>query len=656
MAKQQYFMFLDFYGLREQPFGVTPNPRFLYPSPSHREVLASLLYGIQSDLGFSALIAEPGMGKTTLLFDLLERYRNSANTVFLFHTQCNSQDLLRYCLAELEIETGSDDSFAMHEKFKQVLLQSARDGKKVLMVLDEAHNFDDSVLETIRLLSNFETSDAKLLHIILAGQTHLAEKLMRPAMKQLFQRISIVNRLKPFTFEETRAYIDHRLDVAGYNRGPLFTPDALLKISRYSQGVPRTINRLCFGSMSIACALHQRSIDGDIVEEVREDLNLKSFLPSDATEEMPLGSAQPAVAPRPTTVVARFAERIPAAADRQFASAARQATSAQASESEEKPAPLKPTESPTESDPTLDRVRAAVASQRPPGKAALRAAQGRQGWMHSSAMRFAVTSVAALVFVLLLGLLLYRHAPELEKIFAKVPDKKVADNPAVTATTATPDQAPAPAEPPKPAKRKSRVNPSAVVSRLDGSNAGITLPSIAVANSPDILPNVTLAQPISKQVPPAPVQAQPQSQPSTQSQNQEPATEPPPVNTADAGKDPTSAAAVIGDVLSYTPNATVAASPAAKVSEIVPGKLTQRVPPVYPEEAKRLGIEGIVYLNAVIGKDGNVKQVRATEGETRLASAAEAAVRKWKYTPYMLNGDPVEVETEITVNFKLSSK
>src|SRR6266436_1642824 len=249
-------MFLDFYGLREQPFGVTPNPRFLYPSPSHREVLASLLYGIQSDLGFSALIAEPGMGKTTLLFDLLERYRNSANTVFLFHTQCNSQDLLRYCLAELDIETDGDDSFAMHEKFKQVILQSARDGKKVLMVLDEAHNFDDSVLETIRLLSNFETSDAKLLHIILAGQTHLAEKLMRPAMKQLFQRISIVNRLKPFTFEETCAYIDHRLDVAGYSRGPLFTPNALLRISRYSHGVPRTINRLCFSSMSIACALH----------------------------------------------------------------------------------------------------------------------------------------------------------------------------------------------------------------------------------------------------------------------------------------------------------------------------------------------------------------------------------------------------------------
>jgi protein TonB len=182
------------------------------------------------------------------------------------------------------------------------------------------------------------------------------------------------------------------------------------------------------------------------------------------------------------------------------------------------------------------------------------------------------------------------------------------------------------------------------------------LPNIGSVSSPDISPDVTLPEPAAKQNVPAPAQTQPQSQPPTQSQNQEPATEPPPVNTADAGKDPTSAASFMGDVLSYTPNATVAASPAAKVSEIVPGKLTQRVPPIYPEEAKRLGIEGMVYLNAVIGKDGKVKQVRATEGETRLASAAEAAVRKWKYTPYMLNGDPVEVETEITVNFKLSSK
>src|SRR6266436_6199907 len=201
-------MFLDFYGLREQPFGVTPNPRFLYPSNSHREALASLMYAIQSDLGFSALIAEPGMGKTTLLFDLLERYRNSANTAFLFNTQCKSRDFMRYLLTELGVELCPEDSVSLHEKFKGVLLQSARDNKKVLLVIDEAHNLQHSVLETVRLLSNFETTESKLLHIILSGQTDLANRLMRPEMSQLFQRISIVNRLQPFTFEETCAYID----------------------------------------------------------------------------------------------------------------------------------------------------------------------------------------------------------------------------------------------------------------------------------------------------------------------------------------------------------------------------------------------------------------------------------------------------------------
>jgi general secretion pathway protein A len=624
------FMFLDFFGLREQPFGVTPNPRFLYLSPSHREVLASLLYGIESDLGFSALIAEPGMGKTTLLFDLLERYRNSANTVFLFHTQCNSQDLLRYCLAELEVETDGDDSFTMHEKFKQLLLQSARDNKKVLLVLDEAHNLDDSVLETIRLLSNFETTDAKLLHIILAGQTHLAEKLMRPAMKQLFQRIYLVNRLKPFTYEEICAYIDHRLEIAGYEQRPLFTPNALSKIAGYSQGVPRTINRLCFGSMSIACALRQRSIDGDIVDEVWDDLSLESLL-SPSQEDNKAYEAERSQLRTPRRPVAF----------EQLSTPPRPESPA--------PQPALPEAQPAapalDTDPTLERVRNAVTPQRPPGKAALRAAQKEQS--HSSTLRSVATGAITLLFVLSLGLLLYQHAPELEKIFAKGPDTKAPDVSANSNVTTTQAQEAAPSEPPKPAKRKSHANSSPVVSRVDGKNTGITLPSIAVAKSPDILPAVTLAQPAAEQKPKLP----------NQPLNQEATAEPPPVNTANAANDAMPLTTAIGEVLSYTPSASAAPDTTpVKVSEIVPGKLTRRAQPIYPDEAKKLGIEGMVYLNAVIGKDGNVKQVRATEGDTRLASAAQAAVRKWKYTPYMLNGEPVEVDTEIRVNFKLNSK
>ena len=167
-------MFLNYYGLREQPFGVTPDPRFLYLSPAHREALASLVYGIESGLGFLALIATPGMGKTTLLFHLLEKFRTSARTAFLFPTQCNSREFMRFLLAELGYGSDDQDFVRMHEEFNKRLLQEARAGNRFIVVIDEAQNLEPSVLETVRLLSDFETPRAKLMHIILAGQPELS--------------------------------------------------------------------------------------------------------------------------------------------------------------------------------------------------------------------------------------------------------------------------------------------------------------------------------------------------------------------------------------------------------------------------------------------------------------------------------------------------
>src|SRR5512146_424798 len=131
-------MFLKYYNLREQPFGVTPNPRYLYQSSSHREALASLIYGIESDTGFAALIAEPGMGKTTLLFYLLERFRQAARTALIFQTQCNSRELLRYLLAELDEPIEEQDPVLLHERFKNLLVRESRAGRRVLVVIDEA--------------------------------------------------------------------------------------------------------------------------------------------------------------------------------------------------------------------------------------------------------------------------------------------------------------------------------------------------------------------------------------------------------------------------------------------------------------------------------------------------------------------------------------
>jgi general secretion pathway protein A len=271
-------MFLEFYGFREQPFGVTPDPRFLYLSPAHREALASLYYGIESGRGFLALIAKPGMGKTTLLFHLLEKFRHNARTAFLFQTQCSSREFMRFLLAELGVESHDQDFVRMHEEFNKMLLQEARAGRRFIIVVDEAQNLDASVLETVRLLSDFETPRAKLLQIILSGQPELADKLASRHMAQLKQRVSLLNRLSPLSIEETRKYIDHRLRVAGHTGAPLFTPDALVAIARFTEGIPRNINNFCFNVLSLSCALRQKVADLALVEEVINDLDISQHV------------------------------------------------------------------------------------------------------------------------------------------------------------------------------------------------------------------------------------------------------------------------------------------------------------------------------------------------------------------------------------------
>jgi len=279
-------MFLKFFGLTEQPFGVTPDPRFLYLSAAHREALASLYYGIEANRGFLGLIAKPGMGKTTLLFHLLEKFRTSAHTAFIFQTQCNSREFLRFLLAELGYEGDTQDFVRLHEEFNRRLLQEARAGKRMIVVIDEAQNLAPEVLETVRLLSDFETPRAKLMHIILSGQPQLADKLASPSLAQLRQRVSILHGLEPLTVSEIKSYIEHRLKVAGYAGAPLFTPEAYRAIGEFTQGIPRNVNNFCFNALSLACALQKKVVDADVVDEVISDLDI-SKLTSVAQLEVP---------------------------------------------------------------------------------------------------------------------------------------------------------------------------------------------------------------------------------------------------------------------------------------------------------------------------------------------------------------------------------
>jgi type II secretory pathway predicted ATPase ExeA len=264
-------MFLEYYNLLEQPFGVTPDTRFLYLNHMYREALASLWYGIVERRGFMALVAQPGMGKTTLLFQLLQRLRRtSVRTAFLFQTTCNSHDLIRYLLLDLGI-LPAPELVSMHHQLNETLQQEARAGRQFVFVIDEAQNLSESVLESIRLLSNFETSQGKLVQIILAGQPQLTSVLSNPVMQQLKQRISTLSWLEQFNTGEVAAYVRHRLQLAGHPDGSLFTRHALELIAKESDGIPRNINHLCFSALTVGFALGKNTIGREIVEEVVTD-------------------------------------------------------------------------------------------------------------------------------------------------------------------------------------------------------------------------------------------------------------------------------------------------------------------------------------------------------------------------------------------------
>jgi general secretion pathway protein A len=268
-------MNLEFYNLREQPYGVTPDPRFLYLSTIHREALESLQEGLAVGRGFTALIADAGLGKTTLLFDFLSKADNASN-VFLFQPQGSPGNLFRSLLEELRIPHDPADVVQMQHRLSEWLARESDKGRRVIVVIDEAQSLDESVLESVRLLSNFETPSKKLMHLILAGQPALAAMLASPRLVQLRQRISVIARLYPLDASETQPYIDHRLRVAGYDgKVPIFTKRALEAIAYQSGGIPRNINTICFNALLKAGDRKLRPIDSDVIEEVVGALDLQ---------------------------------------------------------------------------------------------------------------------------------------------------------------------------------------------------------------------------------------------------------------------------------------------------------------------------------------------------------------------------------------------
>jgi general secretion pathway protein A len=265
-------MYLNFYGLKERPFNTTPDPRFLYPTPAHREALARLVYGIQQSKGFIALTGEVGTGKTTLLHALLQRLDDSTAVAFLFNSTLSFDGVLEYMLEEFGIGKTSTTPAQRLFALNNFLIERRRVGQNTVLILDEAQNLDPKTLEQIRLLSNFETSSEKLLQILLVGQPELRTKLNLPELRQLKQRVALSSTIRPLTPKEVHECIRTRLRIAGSSDLGLFTDRAVERIADYTGGIPRLVNILCDHCLVIGYANQERRIDPNIVDQAIKSL------------------------------------------------------------------------------------------------------------------------------------------------------------------------------------------------------------------------------------------------------------------------------------------------------------------------------------------------------------------------------------------------
>ena len=273
-------MYKSFYGLKENPFNVNPDPRFLFLTKQIEEALTGLMYGIQTRKGFITLTGEVGTGKTTLINRLLDwLHHRRARTAFLFNSRMNSNQLFDFILAEFDIRCESKSKSQQLMKLNHWLLDRYRTGETVVLIIDEAQNLTYPVLEEIRLLTNLETSTEKLLQIVLSGQPELEEKLKLPQLRQLRQRIMLRCKTSALSKEQTQEYITERLKIAGASGDPIFSAPAVDAIHVYSLGIPRVVNLLCEHSLVNGFADQQRPIQSKIVEEVAQEFQLDEVEP-----------------------------------------------------------------------------------------------------------------------------------------------------------------------------------------------------------------------------------------------------------------------------------------------------------------------------------------------------------------------------------------
>jgi len=286
-------MFLDYYQLREQPFGVASDPSYVYAGHAHKEVLDSFTHSLLNDRGNLLLLAEPGMGKTTLLGRLSETLAAKGRTVIAFQKECTLDQLLNSLLAQLGVDVAGMEPAAMLNKLNEIWFAELLAGKRFILLFDEVEELDDEVFATLRQISKYETSKTKLLQIVLSGQPQFSERLERDELKPLCKGIAGVKRLEALSPLETSAYVRKRLHAAGHRGEPIFDAEAMAVVAECSKGIPGNINKICSRALLEAYARGLRAVSADIIEKAARKLNVA------ATAAAAAASA-PVATPRPT--------------------------------------------------------------------------------------------------------------------------------------------------------------------------------------------------------------------------------------------------------------------------------------------------------------------------------------------------------------------
>jgi len=631
------------YGILENPFGVTPNPRYLYESRAHGKARASLIAGIEYGVGFQALIAPPGMGKTTILLSVLELFKDVACTAFLSQIHGDSRDFLRYLLLDLDCDAHDSDLVRMQDAINELLIREHRAGRHTIIVIDEAQGLDVSVLETVRLLSNFETPSEKLLQIILAGTPQFAEGLSDPRLAQFSQRLSILAKLVPFGWQDTINYIEHRLKIAGYQGPPLFTPAAVRSILERSGGVPREINTLCFNALLLAMAVEQKQVDSEILREVVANLDLnpvpfnkdtppRSIRDGPIADVLQLGDA--AADPPATRIDKTCKAAVPGAK-------------------------AKADDASTSNGVDLVQLGTIVAETGPASRierAEQTATRGTEAGADDVVVRAALPDRPALT-----------SHPKTDVMTSAGPrvaglpswETKAAGN-----STEVPHFTP---EAPRANGAATRVHLKqffltnsvwiaaiAAVVMVGSSLVHQHTGSAHNARTPFRMPQQA-RRPVNSTMDQIPTESSVRK--TAVDENPAPRTtiEKSSEKLPNVGKIPNTednATAVSGHV-ARSLGAAGADNRAGLITKIVSARLIHKVKPIYPPAAVEARIQGSVVLQALVAKDGAVRDVRLISGPPILAPAAIDAVKQWQYRPSYINGQPLEWESLVTVNFTL---